>query len=103
MGIIVHKKSADESSVIQREVIVKDVIAKSKQLEQTIKKMNSDVDSLQILSEIRDHARIDQMKLDIVAVEERRTYLRNQQKLLAIDETEFAIERIKYVNTYSSS
>merc|ERR1712129_636063 len=93
--IIVHKKSADESSVIQRQVIEKDVIVKSKQLEQTIKKMNSDVDSLQILSEIRDHARIDQMKLDIVAVEERRTYLRNQQNLLAIDESEFAIERIK--------
>merc|ERR1712157_484783 len=92
--IIQHKKSADESCVIQRETIEKDVVAKSNQLEQKIKKMNMEVDDLQILSEIRDHAKIDQMKEAIVSVDEQRKSLQTQQKLLGMDESEFNIDRI---------
>merc|ERR1712157_167484 len=93
--IIQHKKSAKESCVEQREVIEKEVNEKSKQFETKLKKMHLEVDNLQILSEIRDHAKIDRIKEEMVSVEEQRKYLKTQQKLLGIEESEFNIDRIK--------
>merc|ERR1712129_609202 len=83
--IILHKKSAKENCVTQREVIAKDVNEKSTKFEQKLKKLHLEVDSLQILSEIRDHAKIDHIKEEMVTVGKQREDLMNQQKLLGIE------------------
>ena len=93
--IVQHEISAVVMCLTQRQAIEKEVIERSKALEQKLKKMNMEVDNLQILSEIRDHAKIDKLKEALVSVEEERVYLRNQQKLLGIDVSEFNVDRLK--------
>jgi len=97
--IIQHKKSAQQTCKTQRKLIENAVIEQYKQFELKIKKMSQQIDELQLLSEIRDHAKIDTLKQEMVAVQKEYEYLREQQKLLEIqsesESLNISINRIK--------
>merc|ERR1719334_759749 len=89
--IIQHKAIADENRVTQRQFIETKVSEQCKQFEQKTKKMYQEVEDLQLLSEIRDTSRIDNLKAEIEPIAEEREYLNEQQQLLGVETSEFKI------------
>jgi len=92
--IIQHKQIADQNRKTQREVIENIINERSKQFEQKIKKMCKAVEDLQLLSEIRDTTKIDEIKGSMDQVQEEKEYLNQQQRLLQIEQSEFKVYKI---------
>jgi len=89
--IIRHKATADENRVRQRQFIESCLAEQCKQFEQKTKRMFQEVEDLQLLSEIRDTSRIDQLKEDLLPIADEKDYLIQQQMLLQLDVSEFKI------------
>ena len=89
--ILLHKNIADENYKIQKESIEKSIIAQTKQFEHKLKKMYQEVEDIQLLSEIRDTSKIDQLRQNMKKIDDERDFLLSQQKLLQIKQSDFKI------------